>query len=484
MKNFFLLFNILFIIPLKSFSQQSDAEIFAKIDLMIETGEFKKAESFIDSILYFSRPNPSLRYQLYWKKDLMERIRIDFNKKIDQILPYIKKYIPETTDETILTWEKDGSLEYKIIDGQKYYFYNAHRNLFLINKKAGERRRQIIGSKPDTLELFFKKYLPEVVNDALKKNKRLVKPLEITITYRVKIKPNVVPEGEIIRGWLPYPRESKPRQYNVKLISANSNNYIIADNSYLQRTIYFEKVAEKDKPVIFEVSYSFLSFSMFANIDPNKVRPYVQSKDIDFIKNHSSERPPHIIFSEPVRELSKTIIEDETNPYLIARKVFEWIRTNMPWASALEYSTIPSLTGYALQKMYGDCGIVTMLFMSILRYNGIPCKWQSGWMLQPGSVTMHDWCEVYFEGYGWIPFDVSFGIQDSPDPNVKYFFANGVDAYRMVVCDDYAQPLFPAKVYPRSEPLDFQRGEFEWKGGNIYFDKWNYSIDVKYKPLD
>jgi|YNPMSStandDraft_2_1061718.scaffolds.fasta_scaffold00233_5 hypothetical protein len=480
------LFAILFLFnALKTFSQTSEEELYAKIDLLIEQGNFKIAKKLIDSILYFNNPSPDLAYNLNWKKDLMFRIQYDFSKTKEQILPYIKKYIPEVNDQIIYEWEKDGSLEYKIIDNEKFYFKNADRNLFRVNQKAKERKILIDGNKQDELDLFLKNHLPKVVNEALRHQKRLIKPIEITLKYKVVIKPNAVPEGEIIRGWLPFPRISKPRQINPKLLSANSKYYIISDNdNYLQRTIYMEQIAKKDKPVIFEVSYSFISYNYFANIDPNQIKPYTSKKDVDFLKQYTSERPPHIIFSEPVREISKVIIGNETNPYLIAKKTFEWIRENIPWASALEYSTIPSLTNYCLQKMYGDCGIVTMLFMSILRYNGIPCKWQSGFMLQPGSENLHDWCEVYFEGYGWVPVDVSFGPQTSPDPNVKYFFINGVDAFRMVICDDYGQNLFPAKVYPRSEPLDFQRGEFEWKGGNLYFDKWTYSFEINYKELE
>jgi hypothetical protein len=32
----------------------------------------------------------------------------------------------------------------------------------------------------------------------------------------------------------------------------------------------------------------------------------------------------------------------------------------------------------------------------------------------------------------------------------------------------------------RSEPVDFQRGEVEWRGGNLYFDKWDYHMEVSY----
>ncbi len=40
--------------------------------------------------------------------------------------------------------------------------------------------------------------------------------------------------------------------------------------------------------------------------------------------------------------------------------------------------------------------------------------------------------------------------------------------------------LFPAKTYPRSETVDFQRGEVEWEGGNVYFPQWSYDMEITY----
>jgi hypothetical protein len=41
-------------------------------------------------------------------------------------------------------------------------------------------------------------------------------------------------------------------------------------------------------------------------------------------------------------------------------------------------------------------------------------------------------------------------------------------------------PLYPKKIYPRSETVDFQRGEVEWSGGNLYFPQWDYSMEIEY----
>ena len=36
------------------------------------------------------------------------------------------------------------------------------------------------------------------------------------------------------------------------------------------------------------------------------------------------------------------------------------------------------------------------------------------------------------------------------------------------------------KKYPRSETVDFQRGDVEWEGGNLYFPQWSYHMDIDY----
>ncbi len=130
--------------------------------------------------------------------------------------------------------------------------------------------------------------------------------------------------------------------------------------------------------------------------------------------------------------------------------------------------------------MHGDCGIKTLTFITLARYNGIPARWESGLMLHPDNWNLHDWGEVYFEGIGWVPVDQSFGLQIAVDKDTKWFFLGGNDAYHMIVNNNFSQPLFPAKIFPRSETVDFQRGEVEWRGGNLYFDKWDYFIDVEY----
>ncbi len=122
----------------------------------------------------------------------------------------------------------------------------------------------------------------------------------------------------------------------------------------------------------------------------------------------------------------------------------------------------------------------TFLFMSMLRYKGIPVRWQSGWKIPPEAKNLHDWCEVYFEGTGWVPVDISYGLQYSTDQRTRDFYISGIDSYRLIINDGVRGNLYPEKKFLRSEPFDFQRGEVEWGGGNLYFDKWDYEMEIIY----
>jgi transglutaminase-like putative cysteine protease len=169
-----------------------------------------------------------------------------------------------------------------------------------------------------------------------------------------------------------------------------------------------------------------------------------------------------------------------TDPVEKVRSLYYWINDHIIWTGALEYSIIPDIPGYVLTNRRGDCGMQTLLFMTMARVQHIPVKWQSGWMMHPLDVNLHDWCEVYYQGTGWVPLDMSFNLQKSNDLREKEFYISGIDAYRLIINDGIGSELVPAKKYARSEPYDFQRGEVEWRGGNLYFDQWDYKMNVEY----
>ncbi len=448
------------------------------INDLMKKGEFSKAENEIDKILQSEKLNDIERLELEFQKERMDRIRKDFRKTEKDVLKYVKKYYPEAGIEDLVKWEEDGTLEFKVIDGKKCYFNRSHPNLFRVNKEAKKRKLEVDGNNKSKLNKFIEDYVPQVVEEARSSGKSIVKPQRMKLSYKLVVDADAVPEGEVIRCWLPYPRESHSRQQNIKLLTVNGENYIIAPEDRLQRTIYLEKSAEKGEPTLFSFELQYTAYNEWHNL--YNANPTQYNMDSDLYKEFTMEREPHIVFTDKLKNLSVKIVEEDDEPIVKAKKIFEWIHDNIPWAGAREYSTIRNISDYCISNGWGDCGIKALTFITLCRYNGIPAKWQSGWMLHPGSINLHDWSEIYIEGLGWVPVDPDFNFIDSENDDVKWFYFGGIDAYHFIVNDDYSRPLFPAKIYPRSETVDFQRGEVEWRGGNIYFDQWDYDMNVDY----
>lgn len=453
-------------------------ELLTRIEKDVSTGNLKDAILLADSLKKLCPGESRLVKKADSLAQIAERIALDFPLTEEQIIARLKKSSGAFSPEEKASWEKINWLEWRMIDGEKRYFNRAASNLGLIKSFHQQRskRDSLIANDP---RILFRKQHTESIIKASDNQAIPVIPVEMTITYTITVKPDAVPAGEIVRCWMPWPKESHPRQQKVKLISASQENYQIAPDSAIHRTIYMEAKSEKGVPLVFRVSYSYQSSGQYFEMKNLKIKPY--DKTSSLYKKYTSEQLPHICFTDRIKQLADSITGSEESPSEIVKKIYYWFNQNIPWAGALEYSIMPNIPEYVLQYRKGDCGMQTFLFMSMLRYKGIPVKWQSGWMMDPDAEILHDWFEVYYEGTGWVPVDVDHELQYSDNLKTREFYTSGIDSYRLIVNDGISGMLYPEKKFLRSEPYDFQRGEVEWNGGNLYFNKWNYDMKIEYK---
>ncbi|WP_297086257.1 transglutaminase domain-containing protein [uncultured Draconibacterium sp.] len=443
------------------------------LDKFLQEGRFSEAEEILITKIESGQNDQNYSIQL----ETIRRLRKEFPYTRTEIKQQLKKYYPEVTHEQLNKWEAARQLEMRVIDGEKRYFKRSVSNLFRLNNEAKKLKESVSGKSYDGVDAFQINELPKWFENNIEPVKSF-NHQKIKVNYTIALKPNQAPEGEIVRCWLPYPRTGSVRLPEVAFLSASQPDYVIAPNETMQRTIYMEKKAEKDMETVFYVSYIFHAAAQWFDVKPEQVEDY--DKGSERYKKYTKERLPHIVFTDEVTHLAREIVGKETNPVKQVELLYYWLNNNIPWAGALEYSVMPCIPCYVLENMHGDCGVQTFLFLSMARSLGIPCKWQSGWYLLPQTKNLHDWAEVYYEGIGWVPVDPSFKLINSEDKRIKEFYLNGLDCYRLVVNDDYAQELYPSKKHYRSEPYDFQRGELEWKGGNLYFDTWSYKMEVEY----
>lgn len=429
-----------------------------------------------------------MRHKYSWERDLSQRYAVDFDRTEKDVKNYIQEYIPDVTDAQIEDWTKSGKLESMVIGKRRMYFHSAAPNLFrIVPELAALKAEKDSSSGLEGHQIIDSQTIP-VIEKAVEDNLAAGKPdpyyalpKRMRVTYRLTVPANTLRPGKHLRCWLPYPRSDVGRQTDVKFIEAGVNGVpyskdkiIFSDPECAHGSLYMEAEAQRWKDVTFYEVFEYVSSGEWHPIDSSKVLPY--NAESPEYKEYTAEREKHLIFTERIRRTADSLTAGIENPYLQAKAIYSWIDKTFPWASAREYSTIENIPEYVLSSGHGDCGQVTLLFMTLCRAKGIPTRWQSGFMMHPGDKNLHDWCEAYFEGYGWVPVDQSFGVT----PYGGYFFLGGIEPYRMIVNTDFGREMSPAKNYPRSETVDFQRGEVEWEQGNLYFNLWNYDYDIEY----
>jgi hypothetical protein len=443
----------------------------AKIKTLVDRGEFAEAEKILQSQI--SDASQPVTTEPAIQLEVLRRTRYDYGLTDKDVLAEIKKEIPDATQADVDRWRKAGDLQFRTIDGETRYFRRTVSNLFRLNDEAKQRQKNA------KKKFNTKKFVEKLVKLSESSELPEVYPVKHEIHYTLTVHPKHprVKPGAVVRAWLPFPQEYR-QQKDVKLVHSEPPATKIASASAPQRSVYFEQtIRDASKPPRFEMDVEYLTSAYCPKLDPAKVQRYDMHSAV--YREYTAERPPHILFTPDVKDLAHEIVGDETNPLEKARRIFRWISKNVRWCAEQEYSIIPSLSAKGLTARRGDCGVQGTSFITLCRAAGVPARWQSGWQLKPGELNMHDWAEIFIEPWGWLPADASWGVMKSDNPAVRDFFCGHIDPYRMIVNLDYGRTLDPPKHSFRSEPIDFQRGEIEIDGHNLYFDEWEYTFDAK-----
>jgi transglutaminase-like putative cysteine protease len=122
---------------------------------------------------------------------------------------------------------------------------------------------------------------------------------------------------------------------------------------------------------------------------------------------------------EPYRLLlarARRVAGQTTSPYAAVVALETWFRSTGGFTYSERPGTtpgVPALVGFVTDTKTGYCQHFAGAMALMLRMLGIPARVGAGFIsgtLQDGSwnVTDHDahtWVEVWFRGYGWLPFD-------------------------------------------------------------------------------
>lgn len=84
-----------------------------------------------------------------------------------------------------------------------------------------------------------------------------------------------------------------------------------------------------------------------------------------------------------------------------ARRCYLYVASHFKYMKVGNFRTLSEI----LKKGGGECGDFSTVFITLLRYKGIPARHNMG-VKTDGSY--HVWADFYHSDYGWIPVDVTY----------------------------------------------------------------------------
>lgn len=121
-----------------------------------------------------------------------------------------------------------------------------------------------------------------------------------------------------------------------------------------------------------------------------------------------------------VYTLTMRAIEGADNPFDRAVAIMSYLRGNMRYT--LQPDVPPRgrdfVSHFLLETREGYCSYYASAMAVMGRMAGLPTRYVEGYLARPGAEVLtgenaHAWCEVYFKGVGWIPFDATGGTSGS-----------------------------------------------------------------------
>ncbi len=456
----------------------------AQIGESQDSGEFREADALVEAFLG-QGPTVAQRRLLEFERERSRRIQRDYRVTREDLFVSLDRRLVDLTREEFERWIDEGRFDRLMVNGEERFVNPSARNLLFRHAAELYPRRRTPPSYE--WERFLLRHLAEAREEAAREATVTADPHHFRLTMTITVEPGAVAEGEVIRCWMPYPQQFAS-QSGVELLEASPEPVYINAPGYPMRSIYFEQPSAGDGPTEFRAVYTVSVHPRVVEIDEERVAAADQRANPDF-DYFTREAPPHVVYTPEIRALAGEIVGDEANPARRARLIYDWMAENLDYSFAREYSTLRNIPMYVLDNGYGDCGQLALLYITLCRAVDVPARWQSGWVIYPQWANLHDWAEVWLAPYGWVPVDANyamdganlgFGLTAEEKEAWHEAFFGGLDAYRLTINREHGYPHYPPKEDFRSDTVDFQRGELEANGRNLYYDTFNYDLEVEF----
>ena len=241
-----------------------------------------------------------------------------------------------------------------------------------------------------------------------------------------------------------------------------------------------ELVRASNRKVKFSQQFVVAVYTVQTDVNAKKVRPFSEKSRVLY---RATTQPDSLIQSndEAVAAKAKEIVGKETNPYLQAKLVYDYMLDTYDFPSRLSRENESALD--LLKKERGDAYDFAVLYTTLVRALGIPCLPVSGILVDADlHVQPHWWSEFYIEQFGWIPVDVALakGLDYKafkPLDDARAFYFGNLDSQHIAFSrgwNEVKPALVNSKIVRRTKSYAFQSIWEESSEGKVnYSTLWN-----------
>lgn len=211
-------------------------------------------------------------------------------------------------------------------------------------------------------------------------------------------------------------------------------DYVVANISFFPRQTRTQSIMEsvyEPMPIISEDTLSFEWKNPAPGAKEIKIKNKVKTinspariiKKVDFPLKEGDVPDEIMVYTEPsdiidinsrIINLASELASGEDDLFEAVDKVAAWVNANIKYNLSTVTVEAAQKSSWVLENREGVCDEITSLFISMLRSLGIPARFVSGISYTNLDIFEkkwgpHGWAEVYFPGYGWVPYDVTYG---------------------------------------------------------------------------
>lgn len=257
-------------------------------------------------------------------------------------------------------------------------------------------------------------------------------------------------------------------RYNADLMSNNENNnvkiWIVQPSNTNYQKIDKFLISQKPKSSYKDKQNNKILYFNLQNIKKIKIQINIETtlwKNKIILNNKKIFVPKHKRYTKNENFLEQTvqlkkftnqITKDKKLPLDKIKRIFKFIIKNFEYYYPVKKRGVKNLN---IDKLIGDCGEYSSLFVAMCRILKIPARNNTGFVIFPkkNSIKEHGWASINLKSHGWIDMDPQYAsLEKDIKTGIKKYFGQR-NEYRITFVNGFNIPLKP-KI-PQNFRIDY-----------------------------